>query len=836
MPKRRLVAGLLVLGLLGVQGITGVQAANPPAGTVTATPGGSSTLKYSGTVPPGAGAQGDCSTSTAKDTFELTVSGTGGTFYQNNDARLTVRIEWDPTTATATQDLALDVQKGGEQKGYSDGGSANETVIVLSPEPGQYQLITCDFAVAAPQDYKAQVSLTTTPKEAEILPPASDAKNLQFMPIVTVDPQRDVAEPSLRIDKDGNFYECGPFGASRAADYATKSEDNGDTFRVLGEPPEGRIAPGGGGDCELAVAPRRNAQGNYNVSYTGLEALLNFSTGKSADTGKTFTSQIFSQSVPLVDRQWMEAHGENEVYLFYNQIPFGGTLQRSTDGGLTYNFASNLGNAAPNIFRPGNLVIDHNTAHNPLMNQEIVYGAYTDENKVMVFRSYNQGQTFQRFQVVEAKGRPDNLFPSLAIDTTGNLYAAWTEKGSFNTYYSFSTDRGQTWAPKQLVNRRGVNTTVMPWIEAGSPGRVAVSFYCSPSDGDPEIGDSNGSEPGYPGFKGPWNVCMNQSLNALGTGADFSQVRVTHHPIHWDSICLSGLGCNVSGGDRTLLDFFQTRVDPRDGRVYTVFNESNKRPRRPGGPIAIVTLSKQKSGPSLYAGQGTVPADTRAIVRSSAADPAGDALFDFSSLNPTPPPRRNNVPAMDVSSLQLSATTVDGRKAINFRLDVGNLSTANMVDALAEMESSNLKYVIRWFSGYKPDYVIAQYRPDTDSFEFFEGNLSLERCEQTVDGKLEVYPAPGLTRARIPGSVNRSTGVINMKLPYAQIQHVDYYSSLFPPIESAQSGDQIFEVTAFTFGRPQAGEPTGEPGTGLCSAADYYNQGDSTPSFDHRLP
>ncbi len=135
MRKRPLVATLLVMGLVGALGAPGVRAANPPSGTVTATPGGSSTLTYSGTVPPGAGAQGDCSTSTVKDTFELTVSGTGGTFYQNNDARLTVRIEWDPTTDTATQDLALDVQKGGEQKGYSDGGSANETVIVLNPEP-----------------------------------------------------------------------------------------------------------------------------------------------------------------------------------------------------------------------------------------------------------------------------------------------------------------------------------------------------------------------------------------------------------------------------------------------------------------------------------------------------------------------------------------------------------------------------------------------------------------------------------------------------------------------------------------------------------------------------
>lgn len=185
-----------------------------------------------------------------------------------------------------------------------------------------------------------------------------------------------------------------------------------------------------------------------------------------------------------------------------------------------------------------------------------LYGTYSNENKVMVFRSRDQGQTFQQFQAVDAEGRPDNLFPSLAIDTAGNLYAAWIEKGSFNAYYSFSKDDGANWSPKQLVNRRGAQTTVMPWIEAGSPGRVAVSFYCSPVDGNPEVGGANG-------FHGQWDVSMNQGTNALAQGADFSQLKVTHHPIHWDSICLSGLACSTNGGDRTLLDATTTRATRR---------------------------------------------------------------------------------------------------------------------------------------------------------------------------------------------------------------------------------------------------------------------------------
>lgn len=656
------------------------------------------------------------------------------------------------------------------------------------------------------------------------------------MPIVTVDPQRDVAEPSLRYDKAGNIYTCGPFGGSRAADYAQKSEDNGDTFRVLGEPPEGRIAPGGGGDCEISTAPQKNADEKYTLSYTGLETLANFSTGRSEDEGKTFTSGIFSSSVPLVDRQWMESNGSSEVYLFYNQIPFGGTLQRSTDGGLTYLPASSQGNAAPEITRPGNIVIDSSTSPN-----ETVYGTYSNGNKVEIFKTKDQGQTFTRQTVVEAKGRPDNLFPSIAIDSAHNLYVTWIEKGSFNAFYSFSKDGGTTWSSKQLVNRRGAQTNVMPWIEAGSPGRTAVSFYCSPVNGNPEVGDDTSTPNVEEGFKGPWDVCMNQSLNALGQGADFSQVKVTHHPIHWDSICLSGLGCSTTGGDRTLLDFFQTRLDPRDGRVSVVFNESNKIARKNEvGPLAIVTYSKQKSGPSLFASRGQVPPDNRGVFRSVSADPSGDALFDFSSLNPTPPPRRTNVDPLDFSSLTASGTTVAGKKAVKFDMKLnGALDDAALTAAAVDMNASQeLKFVVRWFSGYRPDYAIANYDVSTGEWGFFKGGFETRRCEASADGRLEIYPAPAIDRDPIPGEVNQATKTITLKVPYNRFVDIDPSASnpsKFAPMHPAKSGDPIFEVTAFTFGRPQAGQPVPGP-TPVCPVLDYYNQADSTPSYEFKLP
>ncbi|CAN5119259.1 hypothetical protein BH20ACT24_BH20ACT24_14750 [soil metagenome] len=794
--------------------------AEPSSGTLTAKDEGSDSLSYEGTVPPGTGSVAEeCLQDVNADIFHLTIAGTGGTYYDNHSAQLLSRIDWSPTSPDpATSDLALIIQKDGVTLGTSDGGEPKESVLLLNPEPGVYEVIACAFSNAAPQPYLGKIFLNSTSDAVEVLPPPGPANGLNFMPIVTVDPQRDVAEPSLRIDKKGNIYECGPFGASRLADYATKSEDNGDTFRVLGEPPEGRIAPGGGGDCEISVAPQLNDQGEYTLSYTGLEALLNFSTGRSKDAGKTFVSGPFSSSIALVDRQWMASNGSSEVYLFYNQIPFGGTVQRSTDGGLTYSLASTQGNAAPTIFRPGNIVIDPIVSRNPDgLPNETLYGVYTDDNFVRVFRSTDESETFESFTVAEGEGNPANLFPSLAIDTAGNLYAAWIEKGSFNAYYSFSTNQGETWSAKQLVNRAGASTTVMPWIEAGSPGRIAVSFYCSVVDGNPEIGL------GPDAFHGPWDVCVNQSLNGLTTAATFSQVKATHHPIHWDSICLSGLACTTSGGDRSLLDFFQMRMDPRDGRVFVVFNESNKKARDEAGLIAIVTATKQKAGPSLLAAQGQVVADPRSIIRSTSFDPAGDAQFDFSSLGP--PPARTNVPALDIESLKFTPTTVDGFKAVKMDLKLrGPIDDDSLTAAMVQMQSQELKFLVRWFSAYRPDYAVATWKPAI-GFTFDGGYLA--QPELTADGRLEIYPDPG-RRFAIPGSRNVATRTITMNFRYSFISDLDMKPdpTEVPSVGAAKSGDLIWEVTAFTFGRPNP-----QPFVG-----DYYNQADSTPSFDYKLP
>ena len=61
------------------------------------------------------------------------------------------------------------------------------------------------------------------------------------------------------------------------------------------------------------------------------------------------------------------------------------------------------------------------------------------------------------------------------------------------------------------VDRDAVRTTVFPWLTAGRrAGRVAVAFYGTPSDGNPNVGT----------FKARWDVYVNQSLERARPALD----------------------------------------------------------------------------------------------------------------------------------------------------------------------------------------------------------------------------------------------------------------------------------------------------------------------------
>jgi hypothetical protein len=856
MRQKWLVAVVVGLALAGALGGAARLMASEPAETEVAVPatGQTSTVSWTGTIPAGAHATSDCSTlaSTTGDEptldhhrIKLSVPAAG---YSGIKTTFTFQIAWTPASGVeTTNDEILSVAskeadegESGETHtiGSSDGGQTTETVSAANLSPGDYDVMACGYANALPQSYTGTLTMKTEDAAASGSLASADPQGLAFSAAVPADPQRDEAEPLIVSDKAGLLYTCGPTGFSNASDYAQVSTDGGDQFHLIGTPPRGQQSDGGGGDCGLATGVAKNAQGNYQYAYTGLGALSGFTTSTSADNGHTLSASGadiaggLTSKGALADRQWMTFIDDKTVLLTYNQQqPRNVVVLRSTDGGLDYSPLASI--AAPNPDFPGPIHYVEST--------HTVYMPWTSGESVNLAVSTDGGQTWGDCNV--ARGSDGHVgggtagFAVADNDQAGNVYVVWSDKTDYHVWMAAvsaaglagcnqppgdPTDVTQTGdtvadtpdgiptvsadanAPVQ-VDRDAVRTTVFPWVAAGgADGRVAVAFYGTTSDGDPNTGE----------FKGAWNVYVSQSLNALAADATFAQVQGTTHPFHYDSICLNGLGCEVSSGDRSLADFFAIAYNGNDGRLSVVFDRGNKLPDESAGHVATPMVFTQVAGPSN--GGGTVAVTGREPLRSSSDDPAGDALAPYSSLAATPDPA--NVPAGDLTRAEIAPAAGGG---FTVRLHVADLSAAALSQALTQSHAESLVWVWRFTNGWQDAAAVATWSAaDGFSFGYDDYTTDSGTCG---NGKCEVYP--GATT--IDGSVDQADGTITLVVPGSVLHALGPDDAAGRPTQTAATpGSRFYDGTAFSFGNPSP----------LADAQSWMTQLDNTPAFDFLLP
>jgi hypothetical protein len=675
--------------------------------------------------------------------------------------------------------------------------------------------------------------------------PASAASvptyGMSFSASVPADLQRDQGEPEISTDPGGNIYTCGPSGFSNIADYAQVSLDGGDQFHLLGQAPRGQISGGeGGGDCGLASAPVKNSSGQYTWAYTGLGPLTNFSTGTAADTGRTLHASPVSESVPGVDRQWMVFTDANTVFLNYNQLAQGYTVQKSTDGGYTYGVGTVVTTAGGRI-GPMRAILNGTVAESK------VYFPYDDGNKVKLAFSPDNGETWGNCTVGDAGISPTAGFVVADHDKAGNIYVTYAEKGGRerqdsyvfvvkNANLSKCVDGADNVVigeeNKIRINLGNVETTVMPWIVAsGAPGRFAVSFYGTDQVGDPNEGT----------FKGAWNVYVSMTLNGLDANPDVAQVKASSHPTHYDSICLNGTLCDVVMGDRTLVDYFAMDLNPVDGRLSIVYNDAAKKPGEAEGHVGLSVVTTQATGPSLLG--GTLE-EKRPRVRAQSSDPAGDALAPYGNLCVAPPsvpcpePDTTNQPAMDfVDRPDAPAVTVqpeidlasgepvqDG--GITVTLQLADLAGTLKQDAATAGSGSSLIYLLRWNNGYQPAGATARWSPVTGwSFAFdayTTGSTTAGQADPTSE-KIVIYP--GATQ--IEGDVQEDgRGVIRMSIPRNLLKGLGPVDDSNRPSEiPATIGTMLTDMVAYSLVNiaPDA------------AVQSYLYPVDNAPAMDYRL-
>ncbi len=446
-------------------------------------------------------------------------------------------------------------------------------------------------------------------------------------------------EPSMTVDRQGTIYVESIRGVPGGLDLWRwfpakdgKPNANGSLpFKYEGQPDCGifvttfcttsGLAPGGG-DGDVAVNTPDSANLNIpNLAVVSLTA-AEITASQSINRADTFsTPDLAAAGVPFDDRMWIDTFDDpNHVYMEYHD--FGTTsqifVQRSNDGGQTYDNAANqaidaatepsagppTGNVAGQIKvdrtscgSRGNLyqifVAPDNPVDNAQNSAKFVNAAYiavaTDVN--LTIPTY----TFKDYKIFSCGAGSTcptglglaNLFPALAVDNFGYLYAAWSDNK--NIYYSFSKTLGTTWSPAIKVTQgttQAGKSNVFPWIAADANGHVAIAWYGADAAGNSNTISATNTH---------WNVFVAESVNGHAAAPIFKLSLASDHSNHTGQISTGGL---TGSSDRSLADFFQIAIDPTNHRVSIAYADNHA-----GTSVTYFTRQKKATGGIVTTGK-----------------------------------------------------------------------------------------------------------------------------------------------------------------------------------------------------------------------------------------
>jgi hypothetical protein len=463
---------------------------------------------------------------------------------------------------------------------------------------------------------------------------------------------------------------------------------------------------------------------------------------------------------------------------------------------------------------------------------------------------------------VDANGNPEEIagenFASIARDQAGYLYVTFTA-GPLDHANSNDPNFGALTAPEQIyvvhslepagadpsaltwsaperVTGSGASagTNTFPWITAGSDGRVAVAYYHADETSEAGTCASGSGTCTLYGASSlthaEWSVQMVESLNAHDPSPTYATSQVSEAPVKHGQICTNGIGC-ATGGDRSLGDFLQVTPDTNGAALVSyVFDTSgNSSAGEDAGPEAI---SRQISGPSLYAADGTVSQDGGpGLDMGSVTDPTGDADY---SANGTRTPA---TPNLDLTGASLANSP--GR-TLTATIHVASLASLATPASEGGPDGS---WLIRWTQvtpGQTGNGHIYYVGMDNNagatgggSPTFFAGETAgIPPANSAEHTKYLAYPQ---THA-VPGSYDARTGTITLHVPLTDVGN-------------PADGTRLYSATAFTatsatpqsattlFNLIDAASPfelvIGAPGTGG-SPSSATGGGGSHPGSTHR--
>ena len=340
----------------------------------------------------------------------------------------------------------------------------------------------------------------------------------------------------MGVEADGTaFFAAGRFPFLDAVVVAAglhpdmrRSDDGGHTWKsVQPKLPDGATAsPPANVDPYMYID--QDTKRVFTVDLYGACSYIHYSD----DKGETWQDSPFACGNFVDDHQTIVAGKPpagittsgypNVLYYCVNQTAAGSNCGRSTDGGTTWlpsgnpafdGFDSANGGLCGGLH--GHIVTDP---------QGRLFLPKGHCNHPMVAISEDAGSTWTRVEVSKVPAADTQT--SIASDTEGNLYYVFWDETDHLPYLTTSTDHGHTWSPARMIAPPGVKEVNFPSVDAGTPGRIAVSFpgatAKAPPAGPPDPRDPTGLliAPANTDFR-PWNSYVVISTDALSANPLF---------------------------------------------------------------------------------------------------------------------------------------------------------------------------------------------------------------------------------------------------------------------------------------------------------------------------
>jgi hypothetical protein len=356
------------------------------------------------------------------------------------------------------------------------------------------------------------------PKVVKNAPASDDGPRLELQ---AADIGTTAGEPTIGVHKDGTaFMEGGTFVVDLPpivrggfSPDLRRSRDGGVTWQsVQNRAPSGDPIPPGSLDPMLYVDPSTGRV--FQPELYAACTYLNYSD----DGGETWTNNPFACGMPVNDHQTLvagppppgiETTGYPNVVYYCSALSLYSTCGRSLDGGDTFlplpalPFPATDPLAGPGCGGPHGHVITDNDGRLFIPTGRCGYP--------VIAISEDGGESWTRVKISDVPAH--DIQTSVAADTEGNLYYAWHGVDPKVPYLSVSTDHGRSWTPPRMIAPPGVVETNWPSVDAGTPGRIAITFPGSIHEGEEEEAASQPAAVEYAALVVP------EQVTELGEGA-----------------------------------------------------------------------------------------------------------------------------------------------------------------------------------------------------------------------------------------------------------------------------------------------------------------------------